>query len=394
MKPRAIFALALACRLLWAWHSGQLWGRAPDSMYDDGAYIDMALSFMGRSSHIWITHPPGYAAFLLPFLAPGAWGITLARWAQLLIGAGLAPLIISACRRMDIDEQETLTAGLLVAVNPTLIFFNARIMPETIFTGLTIVFFMTWTSCWRRGELKLAAAAGALGGLASLTRGVLLPFGLVLALTALLRRREQPRWAALTLVCGLAWAATIAPWTGRNWARFHRFVAISVQGGWNLYEGLTLELDEGGAKRPVDMGVEAASLGFKDVFELNDHFSRKATAWMKEHPGEFLEMMAVKAARFWRLAPYPPHPWLGRMATGAFMAVFFGLALAGLLAGFLARPGAAFLAAWVLYLTLLHSIFANNLRYRMPAEPFLAMAAGFGACALWRKKIKKDRIKA
>ena len=41
-------------------------------------------------------------------------------------------------------------------------------------------------------------------------------------------------------------------------------------------------------------------------------------------------------------------------------------------------------AAFVVHLFLLHSIFASNLRYRLPLEPILAALAGAGLWALAR----------
>ena len=95
---------------------------------------------------------------------------------------------------------------------------------------------------------------------------------------------------------------------------------------------------------------------------------------------------AQKAVKFWRPAPAPPHSTAARWAAGLFEGALFVGVAAGLWSGAASAPGFAFFAAWALHLTLLHSIYASNLRYRLPLEPFLAVLAGAGLVWLWRRR--------
>jgi 4-amino-4-deoxy-L-arabinose transferase-like glycosyltransferase len=352
---------------------------APSPSYDEGAYVGMAQSFLGRDPRPWVAHPPGYPAFLLPFVALGMPGLALARLAQTALGAALAPMTSRLAARLKFSPRESFAAGVLVALHPMLVFFSARLSSEIPFAVLELFFFSAWLGAWERGSSRGAAGAGFLGGLASLTRGVMLPFGGVLAAVAFWKRREQPRWMSLVIVCGSAWAATMAPWTIRNWARFHRFVPVSQQGGWNFYEGLTLDREEILWKRPAAMAREAKERGLKDIFETDAYFARKANAWIGMHPREFMVLLLRKAFKFWRLAPYPPHAAAARWGTGIFNLFFFTLAVLGLWRGALRHPGFAFILGFAVYLTLLHSVFVSDLRYRLPLEPLIAIAAGAGA---------------
>ncbi len=372
-----LFVAAWLIRLLWLWRSG-LSTAYPGQDYDEGAYLEMALSFLGRDAHAWITHPPGYPAFLVPFAALGPRGLLIARLVQTALGALLAPMTRRLAERLGLSPKSALAAGVLAAIHPMLVFFSARLSSEIPFAVLTMLFFSAWLVAWQRGDGRCASWAGFWAGLASLTRGVMLPFGGVIAAVAWWRRREQPRWAFLVLVCGAVWAATVAPWTVRNGLRFKRFVPISQQGGWNFYEGLTLDLGEIEGKRAASMAREAGERGLGDVFETDAYFARKARAWIRDHPREFLMLVARKAFKFWRLAPYPPHSAAVRWGTGIFNFFFFALALAGLWRGLAARPGFPFILGFAAYLTLLHSLFASDLRYRLPLEPLIAIAAGAG----------------
>jgi 4-amino-4-deoxy-L-arabinose transferase-like glycosyltransferase len=379
---RKLLLAALAVRVLWAVVSHRFWGYHDDGLYDDGVYLEMARAWLGQGA-LNAAHPPGYSLFLAPFLALGGdLGVSLARWVQLLVSALTSVLTYRLALNLRLSRAAALCAGAAVALDPMLIYFSARIMSESLFVALVAGFLLAWLYAWQSGRARDAALAGVLGGAAALTRGVILPFGGVLALVALWRRREQPRWAALVAVCGLCWAGVMAPWTARNWFAYRRFVPVSVQGGWNFYEGLTVDPDQVRHARAEAMGAEAARLGLTDAFSKDAYFAAKAKEWIRENPGAFLRLCAVKAARFWRLAPEPPHGLASRLAAGAFSLALFAFALLGVRAA-LRAPGAWFLFAWIAFLNLLHAVFASNMRYRLPLAPVLAALAGAGLAALF-----------
>lgn len=379
-----LFWAALVARVSAAAYLGTLGRFVGDYRYDDGVFIEMARSFLGQNPYAFLSHPPGYSLFLAPFLLLGNWGLAAAGWAQLALGAALAPMTWVLARRLGAAGRAPLYAGAFVAASPLMVYFCGRYMSETVFTVVLLAFFIVWLRAWDTGSSKYAAAAGVLGGLASLTRGVMLPYGPALALAACFAPEKPKRWRILVLVCGAAWAATVAPWTARNYYRFGRFVPVSVQGGWNLWEGLTDDPVEH-ARRPYDMGREAMELGLADPFAQDAHFSAKAKAWIAAHPGEFVGLCARKALKFWRPFPYPPHGKKVIAAVGLFSLLLFAAALRGLWLGAWKVPGSWFLLAFAVAMTFLHAVFASNLRYRLPLEPLLAAWAGWGLAACGKK---------
>ncbi len=377
----ALIAAALVVRFAWAAVAHQIWGWTTDNAYDDGVFLHMARGLLGQEP-LLVIHPPGYPLFIAPFIAVGGdLGISLARWATILISTLTPVFVYRLVIRLGGSRVAALIAGSFIVFSPTMIFFSARLMSEPLFVTLVTAFLYVWLGAWESGRNREAVLAGVLGGAASLVRGAILPFGGVLALVALWKRREQSRWAFLVFYCGLSWTLMMVPWTLRNWREFHRFVPLSVQGGWNFYEGLTVDPEEIRHKRAEAMGDEVRALGLTDPFASDAYFSAKTHAWIKANPGEFLRLTAIKALRFWRPAPEPPHRWPVRLATGVFMIVLFAAALLGLrvIALF---PGVIFLFAWVIHLNIIHAVFASNLRYRLPIEPVLAVLAGFGLAAL------------
>jgi 4-amino-4-deoxy-L-arabinose transferase-like glycosyltransferase len=345
----------------------------------------MARFWLGAGGNEFLSHPPGYPLFLAPFYFFGDNGRILILLAQGIISAALSPLAYLMALRLGLTRRAGLWGGVFCALNPMLLYFSTRVMSETLFAALVMGFFMLWLYAWEDSDPLMAAAAGFVGGLGSLTRGTLLPFGAWLALAAFWKRRHRPTWWVLVAVCGGVWALTMAPWTIRNAVRYHRFIPVSLQGGWNFYEGLTTDLSEIQRERPLAMGAEAAARGLSDPFEVDAYFAAKARSWVSAHPGAFFAMALRKAARFWRPWPYPPHPMAVRWAAGLFYSLLFGLAVVALWRGAAARPAWIFLYAWCAHLTLMHALFACNLRYRLPLEPIVAVLAGAGISALYAR---------
>jgi hypothetical protein len=378
---KRLFLAALAVRVLAALAGGRLLGYSGDGLYDDGVFLQIAQSFVGRDPMIVATHPPLFSALLAPFmLVPGDAGYTLARAMMLVLGAAVAPLTVVLAESLGVAEQGAALAGVLAAASPLLVYFSTRFMSEIPFTILTILFFLVWLAAWRHGDDKRAALAGVIGGLASLTRTVFMPFGGALAVAAFVLGRSRPRWLRLIVVCGAAWAATIAPWTIRNWVRFQRFVPISVQGGWNFYEGLVVS-EEDAARRPYEMTLEAQAHHVTGVFEANDYFAAKAKDEIARDPAGFSWLCVRKAFKFWRILPYYPRNLFARLLIGLFTLCVFALAAIGLF-GLPAREAWGFVVAWAVFMTVMHALFASALRYRLPLEPFIFCAAGVGAAGL------------
>ncbi|MBI4678730.1 MAG: glycosyltransferase family 39 protein [Elusimicrobia bacterium] len=381
----ALASAALGLRLAALLILPRILGSEYPGYYDDGAYVAMARVWAGFPGEHVVIHPPGYPLFLAPFCLLGSAGLSLALLAQAALSSATVALAYLMAAVLGASRPAACLGGVLCAINPMFVFFSTRFMVETLFVFLVLAFFLLWLKAWNDGDARLAAAAGVAGGLSALTRGVILPFGGVLALAALWAGNRDKRRLSLVGACGIAWALTMTPWTVRNALHHGRFIPVSMQGGWNLYEGLTIDLDEIRRSRPAAMGAEAAALGLKDPFAVDAHFGRKAAGWIRENPGRFAGLALRKALRFWRPWPYPPHPASARALTGIFYVALFSLAIAGLCMGAASHPAWIFPLAWCAHLTVMHAVFAGNLRYRLPLEPMVAVFAGVGLSRLLSK---------
>ena len=383
----AVFLAALLVRLLWlaAWQAG---GFTQRFGYDP--YMMIARYWLGWEPQcLDITHPPGFplwiaAVFTLirhpSFLAIQLFNVLFSCATCLFIGFWAEKAAESkAVGRL---------AGLWSAFDPLLIFFAVQVQSEPFFLFIELAFFLLLR---RAGNPPSAAAAfgvGLAGGLASLTRSVFGLFAPFLFASLLLPvRRERRAWLWLLLFAG--WAVGPGLWGLRNAARHGAFIPMAANGGWNLWEGFTLDREEV-RRRPYEMGAEALRAGLDpaDVVATGRYFARKTRNFMLEHPLQAAKIVAGKALLYWRPWPYDPHDARIRGVLAVYFCVLFAFAAAGAFAlGKLPALWPAF--ALIAYLSMLHSVFFTSLRYRSPIEPFLCVLAAAGALRLWERFMEK-----
>jgi 4-amino-4-deoxy-L-arabinose transferase-like glycosyltransferase len=392
---------------------------------------------------------PGYPLFIAGVI----WGIgqDLAALALAQHALGLATVGLTyGLARATCGRLAAVLAGLLVALNGSLLLAEQTVATETLFTSLLALAALAGVLGLRRGSGRLLVLAGALLGVAALVRPTglgLLP-GLPLALAATRPGwRRWLRWSALYLV---GFGLVLLPWMARNYltlrvfstegafgqtlvgrtVRHDRFIFVDpnappVDDGRQRARELMQRaadrgsfitplrreimrvygLDELGANRLMrDLAVEAI-LRRPDYYALGSaqFLAQLATGW-PERPRELWESRREAEQREeWEAIPpiagllgppseleerqYPAAAGLVSLfQPGRFGLPLLGLALLGTLAALLGPPAwrpALLPACWALGLLLIGVAFVGPvLRYRYPAEPFLAVLAGGGAAAL------------
>lgn len=167
--------------------------------------------------------PPLYALAAggakLLFGVDGA--VAALRLVQSALGALLAALVYRITLRLNGSSRAGVAAALGIALNPLFVIDNNQIVSETLFIFLMVWAISIYVSPDENTTRKVAAS-GALLGLATLTRAVLVAFPLGLALHLLLTCgwRRGLRAAALLL---LAYGAVMGTWTVYNAVKFNRF---------------------------------------------------------------------------------------------------------------------------------------------------------------------------
>jgi 4-amino-4-deoxy-L-arabinose transferase-like glycosyltransferase len=339
-----------------------------------------------------VFYPPVYPYFVgALFRAFGTMRAVL--WAQVVLGA----LLVPAVERVGVlafGRRASLLAAGVTAFYPELVWYPAHYWSETVFLLLL------WWAIERtlvadaRGSRRVAAAAGLLWGLATLTREIslyLVPIAVLWLLRPRLagaggrfrldRLRLAPGRCAAASALVLAAALTVAPWTIRNALAFRTFIPVSTMGGLNLWQGNTtlthLQIYEVLATKggPIEQDRYCREMAWKTI--------------AARQPGWAFEKLAEQMPEFWKAGSEVLDHLVGRQACGLLPAarlvpielllVLPYLAVLGLFLVGLARVRLSG-GAWLLLLLLAaynaaHVVAYATTRFRLPVLPVVFLVA-------------------
>jgi 4-amino-4-deoxy-L-arabinose transferase-like glycosyltransferase len=313
---------------------------------------------------------PALLAISILLFGPVSWPWQLA---QCLCGAVTCGLIFTMARQYG-SRAGALAAAALCAVHPTLVFYTARPLTETLYILLLVLFMQALLQPgWR------ARSVGPLWGLQLLTKSAAFLQVLALVPTASHRRFGT---LARTAVCVLI---ILAPWMAWNlWmsGRPH----LLARGGTALYHGLYISRHVSWTIPTGDLNQEAEMALWQDLarrgvardaaVEQRDAAARRvAEEWIASHSGEASRLWLRNLALTW---------YLGRsqLSMLVHLVVHGGLLIA---AGFGAvrlwrrDPQARDMVIITLLLivgyTAFHAAVQPAVRYILPAVPLAALLA-------------------
>ena len=337
-------ALALALRLTFAL---VYWVDKPLTV-DQTEYLMLADNLASGAGLVYdegerrLMRSPGYPLLLAAVFSLG--GRTEAvKVVQSALGT-LSVLLVAALAYRVSGTRAALTAAFTTAIYPPLVWMPAYMLSESLYMVLTwTVALMLWSNldAVRVGGLSRRGrslnwrflAAGAVGGLAVLTRPEMLIFeGLVILVLAAARR-----WvAAVALVLGTV--VVVAPWTTYTSMTSGELVLVSSRGGPNFWLGNSaLAPGDGGAGATPDLKREYNAIRRANPelspSELEGLYYTEALTFIRENPLDWLALEARKLFYFWvPIGPsYSSHSvlyWVGHAASYLLLLPF---ALAGFL---------------------------------------------------------------
>jgi 4-amino-4-deoxy-L-arabinose transferase-like glycosyltransferase len=334
--------------------------------------------------------PPLYPLLLaLPSLA--GWKALVAhRVASCLMGALLVVAVGLLGRRAGGSARAGLIAAAIAALYPLLVVLDGAVRSESLYAPLVAFALLAAYRLADRPSAGRAAALGALGGAAALTRSEALLL-LALLLAAVLPRLPRPRRLRLAAVAIGVAALVLAPWVVRNWAEFGRPLLSTNSGSlayganchsayysrqigtWPCYPRLT-----------VAPG--------RDEADVSARLRSQGVDYARDHAGRLPAVAAVRLLRSFDL-------WAPRAATRLEAGIGdrdLGFQRAGVLAYYLLAPlaiaGAAMLRRRREPLALLLAPFAlvavvsvlgyGTPRFRVPAEIPIAVLAAVALAAI------------
>jgi 4-amino-4-deoxy-L-arabinose transferase-like glycosyltransferase len=293
-------------------------------------------------------------------------------------------------------------ASALAAVYPPLVWICAYVFSETLYSLLALLAAHVLQRAVetrrllrrtagqpgvRMTAMTVALLAGALTGLAILTRPAMLLF-LPLALVWLVSRRRAPIAVAFVAAAALV----VTPWTIRNVRVHGRFVLVASEGGVTFWTGNhPLAIGEGDLAANAEL--KRAELEFRRAHpgltseELEPLYYQDAFRAIAEDPLRWAGLMARKM--FYTVAPVGPSYTLHSMRYRVASALSYLVLLPPAIVGFrrLWRAGERPTAVLLLGASaiLVGLVFFPQERFRIPViDPVLIIAASAAIAAAIR----------
>ncbi len=406
---------------------------------DSPSYLDLSAAIRYQQTyHLQgqaedLVRPPGYPLLLTIFQS--SQGPTLARviLVQLLLTSILSLLILWMFTKIGYPSAG-LVAGWLIAISPNLILWSLTIMSESLFTFLLVISFVWLSGYLRTGSKSQLLLAGLAMGMATLTRPIgLVIFILWIILLAISQRRSQlmeKSWATPGIFI-LGGCFLVLPWMVRNEVVHQQFTVSNV--GEHTIESFNFAIVRAEAE---GISRSDAATQLEEQGGLSEQF-----LWVvQEYPGELFVgqiagilrvVMGGEMSRWARVTGQGNWDGLGifrhlRLLNAAqavealrqnfrsvpsillFFAYIIGIlhSLILLALGIVGlrvdrttdplRSTLVLISALTAATLILSTGAAGQARFRVPAEPFIAVLAGFGWLNLiswWqgRKKPEPDK---
>ena len=382
----AILALALTLRLgLAVLHdpppaTGDAadYARHAAALADRGSYPESGIAPSGGPTAF---RPPGYPLFLAAVYEVGGRD-DAPRVVGAVVGT-VAVALLGLCALWLFGASTALAAMALAAVFPPLIMVSVAQLSEGLFIALVLGALACALAARRDERAAWIVAAGALAGLAALTR----TNGLVILVPLLL---AVPRRRLVLLAAALV---VIAPWSIRNSTTFDTFVPTTTQAGFTLagaYNEVAKEDDRfPAAWRPPTFYLPVGD--DSDEAELERHFRSEAIDFAASHPLYVPEVVFWATVRMLGLADAEVEKLSAREAGVGNRWVALNrystwLLLVLAVVGAIVARSPPWLWLFPLLLWLSVAIAIGATRYRTPVDPFLILlAAGAVTSTRWRR---------
>ena len=315
---------------------------------------------------------PVYPLFLAAVYALFGDGETAVRLALAVVDAAQCALTFWLARRL-FGARVAVLASAASILCPFFIFGIYRGFTEPVFMAFHAGFLVALVAALDRRSAALAALAGALLGLATLTRAVPLLLPLALAVPFAVRYRSRAgalHWGALAL----AFVAALAPWTARNYAVFGRLVPVQTLGGYHLV----------GAAAGDDASVPGARLQTVDQDSLSrvavdaSLYATAAQRVASDLPGH-LRLTARRLGDMW----YRTNTGNGEGVLKLFSGLLLVVAAGGAWAERRRWRALVPLLTVAAYYVAVHSQMLAVFRYMLPVLPVLFVLASVAVVRLW-----------
>lgn len=318
-------------------------------------------------------------------LAPG--NVRLIRIAQAVLGGLTAVALWIA--GATISSSVGLLAGVGFALFPHAVYYTGMVTTETVFIFLQAVALAAWARWIAAPGAGRAALFGIAVGAGFLARSAMLPIGGLAVLIGVVMSRRTVRSLPFAL---LTFALTTAPWVIRNGLVMGEYRLMPTKDGLNLWmqnhPGIQqLQLERIGLPIPGSLLDRLACRELEEFPQFpeampevrrNRVLLERAQSYIRCNPRYFAYLCWLRVRWYLKFTGSTVRSGLIDLAGGASFGLLLALALAGGFAGRRHPVVAMSVMSWMGYLAM-HALFHGGIRYRIPGDSILILAAAYGA---------------
>ena len=329
--------------------------------------------------------------------------------AQILIAVITALVVFAIGARLR-SPGVGLVAATIATLHPYVVWHDVHLNREVL-DGLALALLaLCALAAYERRSLPLAAATGAIAGIAILGNARLLLLPIAIAVYVAWRSPFGQALTAAALVIGMA-AVVVAPWVLRNKVQVGCYaITTDSRALWKANnENTRGVLDHGGwiddvpalpgappwPEYAADLTLAGKPTTVDECAQMRLYRDEVVDFW-REHPGE-KGLLALQATRMlWSPVPRESDEsgsGTARLARKtiepAFVIALYTLAVVGLFVAPLHFVGLALLM--VGYNTVAAMVFAGTARYRAPWDFLLAILAAFALSRAWERIQERRR---
>ncbi len=343
---------------------------------------------------------PGYPAFLAMVYLVSGMGparVCVARMANALLGAALAPLTWLLARSLGCDRQVARWSAVAIATFPLFLLYPLGLASENLFIPLMTLSLVLVLRTGTDGGARQHALTGLVLGLTALTRSIIAGFVPIVALWLYWRVEPDGKRAALRYgtMLVLAFLLVTVPWAVRNTRLHGRPTWIETSLGYNLYLGYHPE-----SSGTFQYGISTDLLSILDDAERNARGITAAWHFARKNPGRIPYLVIRKIGHLWALDSRPlfyfySNNFVGRLPAWLLGAIFLLIAAPLLLLAPAAAVGLAcgrfdrgkiLIGLLLLYYTSVHALIMAEPRFHLPLLPIVAVLAAYALVRLpWRE---------
>lgn len=332
----------------------------------------------GPTAHVAPIYP-AFLALLIKAFGNSVVFVLVVNGITMAIHGLHAALLPSVSELFFQDRGPGIWAAVVTIVLPAFFLFpQYEIM--YVATGLMLFCLASSRFALRDGIGSALTVGAAIGFLALLNPASVLVS--VLWLAYVLAGRQTGRTARFLCLAVLAAAATIAPWTWRNYRQFHRPIVIRDNLGLELYisnndfaEGSFALNEANGTHRrlhPNNSDIASKACLTLGEAEYYQRCGASAIEWIRSHPARFADLTATRIRMFW-FPNADGSPGYARSIALITTAAFLGM----LLLYWRRCRVVGFVAGALLAYPFLYYFVQSDPRYRTPILWIPLLAAGY-----------------